>query len=134
MPIGVTPIFLGSNQVGGTSGFSVALTTTDFVPAGDRVVIAVTWFANLHNGATANLTGGSIFWTQDVAAVSSLDDEFRCAIFSGVAPSGGLAIGSVITAIFSADSFARSIAGIAFSGIADTGWAEATSTLFRSVW
>jgi hypothetical protein len=128
MPIGVTPILLGSNQVGGTSGFSVALTTTNFVPAGDRIIIPVTWFANLHNGATANITGGSIFWSTDVTAVSSIDDQFRAAIFSGIAPSGGLAAGSVITGIFSGDSYARSIAGIAFSGIADTSWAEATST------
>jgi hypothetical protein len=128
VPIGPTPLLLGSNFAGGSSGFSVSMFTTEFVPEGERVIVPVTWFANGHNGAIASLTGASIFWAQDVTAVSSLDDQQRCAIFSGVAPSGGLTIGSAITAVFSGDSFARSIAALSASGIDEAAWAEATST------
>jgi hypothetical protein len=123
----VDKLTIGSAAIDSAAS-SIAFTTTQAVAASGFITLDVGAFFNSAAGQTVTgVSGGSLTWTIDKQAVTSIPGGGALiAKVRAPAPSG-LASGTTITATFSASAVGgRSIAGSSFTGVATSSPVDGT--------
>jgi hypothetical protein len=103
-----------------TAATTQTLTTTNAVASGGFIVLGVTCAAA---SSLTSVTGGSLTWTiNKTNNTTGALDEY---IVSAQAPSG-LAASTVLTANYGVSTAARGMAGVSFTGVADSSPVDTT--------
>lgn len=114
------------NAADNSSASTVAFNTTQAVPAGGFIVLAVCWYSSTET--LSSVSGGGLTWAIDKQAkgTGAGDVSASVAIISAQAPSG-LASGTTITATFSGSVPGRGIGGMSFTGVLNASALDTTS-------